>query len=76
LVFASTIFAHGCWYYLLQYYPVSQIVPFSLLIPVFGMIASIALLEENITMGVIVGGALTVLGVAIVVSKGTKKVEL
>jgi drug/metabolite transporter (DMT)-like permease len=40
------------------------------------MIASIALLEENITMGVIVGGALTVLGVAIVVSKGTKKVEL
>jgi len=74
LVFAATIFAHGSWYYLLQYYPVSHIVPFSLLIPVFGVAASVILLGETVTYGVLVGGTLTILGVAIVVSHGVKKV--
>jgi O-acetylserine/cysteine efflux transporter len=66
---AATIIAHSCWYYLLKIYPVNLVVPYSLLVPVFGMLAGVAMLDEQMTWQIIVGGALTVIGVAIVVIK-------
>lgn len=63
----ATIIAHGCWYYLLRIYPVNKVVPYSLLIPVFGMVSGILLLSEEITWQVVVGGVLTIIGVSIVV---------
>ncbi len=65
----TTIAAHGGWYFLLKKYPINRVVPYSLLVPVFGMIAGVMFLNEVITWQIIVGGVLTVVGVAIIVIK-------
>lgn len=67
-----TIIGHGSWYYLLQKHPVSQVVPYSLLTPVFGMIAGVVFLHETLTWHIIVGALFTIVGVAIIVT--TRKV--
>ncbi|MCE3232233.1 MAG: hypothetical protein K0R98_490 [Rickettsiaceae bacterium] len=68
----ATIIAHSAWYYLLKIYPVSLVVPYSLLTPVFGMIAGLLMLKEQITWQLIVGGIFTIIGVAIVVIKAPR----
>jgi O-acetylserine/cysteine efflux transporter len=74
-----TIIGHGCWYYLLQKHPISHVVPYSLLTPVFGMAASIIFLKEQLSWHVPLGAILTLVGVAtIVVTKkpaSLKKLE-
>lgn len=69
---AATIIAHGSWYYLLQHYPVNLVVPYSLLVPVFGMASGVLLLKEDLTWQIIVGGILTIVGVSIVVMRKPK----
>lgn len=44
----STIFGFGTWNWLLQFYPVSTIAPFTLLVPVFGMLSSAFFLNETL----------------------------
>ena len=60
------IISHGVWYYLLARYPISQVTPYSLLVPVFGMVAAIVFLNETLTWQIIFGGLATLLGVGIV----------
>lgn len=66
---AATILAHGSWYFLLQKYSVGTVVPYSLLIPLFGVMFGVVLLGEALTWQLIVGGVITVIGVAIVAIK-------
>jgi O-acetylserine/cysteine efflux transporter len=63
----STLVAYSLWYHLLNKYKVSQVVPFSLLIPFFGISASVWLLDSPLTWHMLVGGAITMVGVAIIV---------
>lgn len=63
----ATIIGHGSWYYLLQKYPVNIVVPYSLLTPVFGMIAAVIFLNEIITWQIILGAIFTILGVAVII---------
>jgi O-acetylserine/cysteine efflux transporter len=72
IAIGATIIAHGCWYYLLKKYPVSHVVPYSLLVPVFGMLSGVLMLDEELTWQIMVGGVLTVIGVSIVVIKKPK----
>jgi len=58
---------YGIWYRLLRLYQVNQTMPFLLLVPVFGVAASVALLGENLTATLVTGGLLTVAGVGIIV---------
>jgi len=58
---------YGIWYRLLRLYRVNQTMPFLLLVPVFGVAASVALLGENLTATLVTGGLLTVAGVGIIV---------
>lgn len=62
-----TIVGYGLWYRLLATYPVNQIMPYTLLMPVIGVAAGIGLLGEPFTWPVAVGGALTPVGVAIII---------
>ncbi len=65
-----TIIGHGSWYWLLQKHPVNQVVPYSLMIPIFGMLAGIIFLHEELTWQLAVGAFLTISGVArIVITK-------
>jgi len=72
IAFAATIFAHGIWYYLLKRYDVGKIVPYSLLVPVFGIAAGVIFANEQLTVNVIIGAFLTIMGVAIVFIKNPR----
>ncbi|WP_448191169.1 DMT family transporter [Azospirillum sp. sgz301742] len=65
----ATIVAYGLWYRLMRRYDVNQAVPFMLLIPLFGVLSGVVLLDEPVTWTLVVGGLLTVAGVGIIVLK-------
>jgi len=47
IVYISTWVGYGAWSWLLGRYPVSLVVPFALLVPVFAMLCSIVFLNES-----------------------------
>ena len=61
-----TVFGYGLWYRLLQRYPVTTVMPLSLLAPTFGVAAGILILGEPATVEKLLGGTLTLAGVAVV----------
>lgn len=61
-----TALGYAIWYRLLGLYPVNQVAPFLLLLPVFTIIASVTLLGETLTPWLIAGGAVVIAGVAII----------
>jgi O-acetylserine/cysteine efflux transporter len=65
----TTLVAHGLWYFLLARYQVNQVAPFSLLVPVFGVLAALFTLHETLSLQVGLGSLLTVAGVALIVFK-------
>jgi O-acetylserine/cysteine efflux transporter len=62
----ASIIAYGLWYYLLGKYEVNRVVPLTLLAPVFAIFLAAGLLDEPLTHTVIVGGGVTILGVAMI----------
>ncbi|MCW8193863.1 DMT family transporter [Proteobacteria bacterium 005FR1] len=64
-VLGSSILAYGIWYSLINTSDVSRLVPFTLLAPVFALFAAATLLGEPLTLPLIAGAALTILGVAL-----------
>jgi O-acetylserine/cysteine efflux transporter len=64
-VIGSTVVAYSLWYWLINSNPVSHVVPFTLLAPVFAVSAAVVILGEQVTPLLLAGGALTILGVAL-----------
>ncbi|MGE0716457.1 MAG: DMT family transporter [Alphaproteobacteria bacterium] len=62
-----TIVGYGLWYRILATYPVNQVMPYTLLVPIVGAAAGILLLGEPVTWAMAIGGVSTLLGVAIIV---------
>ena len=54
------------WMYLLNKYPMNKVTPFILLVPVFGCIITSIILNENIEVSTLGGGALIIIGLAII----------
>lgn len=75
-VLCSTIMAYGLWYYLLSRYSVSQVTPYSLLTPVFGIGIGQMFFKEELTLQVIIGGIITILGVTVIVMRRPKTILL
>jgi O-acetylserine/cysteine efflux transporter len=71
-VFALSL-SHALWQKLLVSNPVSQVVPWCLLVPVFGVLSGILLLGEALTPSIVTGGLITVSGVGIVTFRRLKK---
>ncbi len=65
---------YGTWYWLLKRYAVNQVMPCILLVPVFGVTSGVLFLDEALTLALIGGGGLTVLGVAIIILRRPKLV--
>lgn len=55
----------GLWYWLLRRHPISQLSPFTLLVPIFAVAVSQLMLDEPFTANLMIGGVVTVLGVAL-----------
>jgi O-acetylserine/cysteine efflux transporter len=65
---------YGAWYWLLKRYAVNQVMPFMLLMPVFGVTSGVAFLDEPVTLALIAGSALTIFGVGIIIVRRPKLV--
>jgi len=64
LSFIMTVVGYSIWYHLLRICDVSKISPFLMLLPVTSIIAGMALLEEQFTLAMGIGGLLVMTGVA------------
>lgn len=63
----STIAVYGMWYYLLGKYPMSQVVPYTLVAPLVGVLSGTLILGEELTEMMALGAAATLAGVAIII---------
>jgi O-acetylserine/cysteine efflux transporter len=61
------IFTYWIWYNMMRRYPVNQVMPFTLLLPMIGVAAGAIMRDEPVTWQMIVGGLATVAGVGIIV---------
>jgi O-acetylserine/cysteine efflux transporter len=60
------IIGYGAWQWVLRQYKISQVMPFTLLVPFFGVLSGVVVLGETVTAALLLGGLLTVIGVAII----------
>lgn len=66
-VIMVTIIGYGIWYWNMRRHPVNQVMPFTLLVPLFGVASGIVFFDERLTWPMIVGSCATLVGVAIIV---------
>jgi len=74
-VFASLV-GYGIWNTLLAKYPTSAVVPFTLLVPVVGILAAWIVVNEQPTVSEVVGGAIMLAGLAVAVIAWRTRSEL
>jgi O-acetylserine/cysteine efflux transporter len=70
-----TIVSYALWYRVLRRYTVNQAMPFTLLVPVLGVLSAALLLNEPLGWRVVLGGAATVAGVAVIVLRRPRLAE-
>jgi O-acetylserine/cysteine efflux transporter len=63
---------YGYWYWLMRRYQINQIMPATLLVPPFGVLAGVVFLGESLTFTLVAGGLMTVVGVAIIILRRPK----
>ena len=64
LAFIMTVVGYSVWYHLLSSVDVSKVSPFLMLLPITSIIAGIVLLDEKLTLSMIIGGLMIMTGVA------------
>ena len=74
-VLIVTWLCYGLWYAMMRRYPVTQVMPFTLLEPVFGAITAVLLLGENWDWQMVLGALATVAGLAIIIVRRPQSVE-
>ncbi|HKR38765.1 MAG TPA: EamA family transporter, partial [Paraburkholderia sp.] len=76
LAFVATLIGYSLWSRLLSKYPASQVAPFSLLVPIVGLVSASLLLGEQLSAAEIGGAALVMGGLAVNVFGGWVKQRL
>ena len=74
-VLMASITGYGLWYYLVGKYDVTKVVPFTLLVPIVGVLAGVFIMGEVLTFEKIVGGLVTLCGVAIIQLRWQRPVQ-
>lgn len=69
---AASLVAHTLFFWLLQRYPVTSVAPITVLAPVFSVGFSVWLLGDRLDWRLVVGGAMTLTGVAIIALRERK----
>lgn len=65
IVYGSTLVAYSLWSWLLGRYPASSIAPFTLLVPIFGMLSAALLLGESLPGWKLQAAGLVIAGLAV-----------
>ncbi len=74
MALGATIIGQGFWYRLLARYETNKVMPFTLLVPVLGVLFGVLLLDEVLSLQMVGGGLVTIAGVAIILSyRGGRK---
>lgn len=63
--YPTTVFGFAVWSFLLRRYPIASIAPFTLLVPIFGMLSGTLLLGEPVTWWKIAAAALVLAGLGL-----------
>lgn len=71
----SSLVAHTGWYYLVGRYPVTSLSPLTLLSPLFGILFGVTLLHDQLTWRMLLGGAITLVGVFIVLIREKRLID-
>ncbi len=74
--FGSTIVGYGSWYWLMGRYEVTQVTPFALLVPIFGISIGQLFFHETLSPLTIIGGIITLIGVGIIVIRRPRTAEM
>lgn len=69
-----SVFGHGAYYNLLKKYDVTLLAPLTLMTPVWAVIVGIVFLGEHAAPKLLLGGAITLLGVAMIAMRPNAKV--
>ncbi|MEH6526688.1 MAG: EamA family transporter [Sneathiella sp.] len=69
----ATVIGHGLGNYLIKFYPVSTIAPYYLLVPVFAIILGVVFWGDQITIELVIGGAMVMSGVTIITFRSNKQ---
>jgi O-acetylserine/cysteine efflux transporter len=72
---AASLVGHSGLYYLIRRYPVTTVSPLTVLAPVFGIFFGVTLLDDHLTVRMLIGGAVTLAGVVIVARRGPRIVD-
>ncbi len=74
-IFGASLIGHIGIFNLLQRYPVGQVMPVTLLAPIWGILFGVAFLDDIITWRMLLGGAITLFGVLVIsLREGTRPV--
>lgn len=65
IVYASTWIGYVAWSWLLGRYPVGMVVPFTLLVPIFGLLSSVIVLHEEFQLWKLYAGILVIGGLCV-----------
>ena len=65
VVVVSTFFGYGTWYRLMSRYPASTVAPFTLLVPVIGILTAWLVRGEHPTWGELLGSLIVLIGLAL-----------
>jgi O-acetylserine/cysteine efflux transporter len=65
VVVVSTFFGYGTWYWLLSRHPASTVAPFTLLVPVVGILTAWLVRGEHPTRGELLGSFIVLVGLAL-----------
>lgn len=74
-IIGASIVGHGGAYFLYQRHTVTTVMPFLLLIPVFATLGGYLLLEEELTMRMLIGGVIISSGVGLVIFREKRRAE-
>lgn len=72
----SSLVGYGLWNWLMLKYPLSQVAPYSLLTPVTGIACGVVIFAEPLTMRIVMGSILTIIGVGVITLRRPKLAEL
>lgn len=62
-----TLFGYSVWYRMMRRFSLNQVMPFTLLVPVFGVLSGVIFLGDRVTHLMLLGAALTIVGIGIIV---------
>ena len=64
---------YSCWYSVLSRHPVNNVMPVLLLFPITGLLTAVFILKEKLNTHSYIGGAIIIIGVAIILINKKKK---